>query len=105
MVSPFILHRHEAFWPNPESFDPERFAAVATVLIKLLTSDFGQELLKKLESKYLERESADIQKAIDQTGEASPNGLNELMRRKSEVMRRKAELDRRSRRKGNELGD
>ena len=27
VVSPFILHRHEAFWPNPGSFDPERFAA------------------------------------------------------------------------------
>jgi len=27
VVSPFILHRHEAFWPNPDSFDPERFAA------------------------------------------------------------------------------
>ena len=64
-----------------------------------------EELLKKLEVKYLERESADIQREIDQTGEASPHGLNELMRRKSEVMRRKAELDRRARRKGNELGD
>jgi cytochrome P450 len=27
VVSPFILHRHEAFWPDPGSFDPERFAA------------------------------------------------------------------------------
>ncbi len=64
-----------------------------------------EELLKRLEVKYLERESADIQRAIDRTGEASPNELNELIRKKSEVMRRKAELDRRSRRKGNELGD
>ena len=70
-----------------------------------MTEKGVEDLLKKLEVKYLERESADIQKAIDQTGEASPNELNELMRRKSEVMRRKAELDRRSRRKGNELGD
>jgi cytochrome P450 len=30
VVSPFILHRHEAFWPNPGSFDPERFAAPQT---------------------------------------------------------------------------
>jgi DNA primase len=70
-----------------------------------MTEKGVEELLKKLEVKYLERESADIQKAIDQTGEASPHELNGLMRRKSEVMRRKAELDRRSRRKGNELGD
>jgi cytochrome P450 len=27
VVSPFILHRHEAFWPDPGAFDPERFAA------------------------------------------------------------------------------
>ena len=70
-----------------------------------MTEKGVEELLKKLEVKYLERESADIQKAIDQTGEASPHELNGLMRRKSEVMRRKAELDRRSRRKGSELGD
>jgi cytochrome P450 len=30
VVSPFILHRHEAFWPDPSSFDPERFAAPQT---------------------------------------------------------------------------
>jgi DNA primase len=70
-----------------------------------MTEKGVEDLLKKLEVKYLERESADIQKAIDQTGEVSPNELNDLMRRKSEVMRRKAELDRRSRRKGSELGD
>ena len=30
VVSPFILHRHEAFWPDPGSFDPDRFAAQQT---------------------------------------------------------------------------
>ncbi len=24
-LSPYVTHRHPAFWPNPESFDPERF--------------------------------------------------------------------------------
>jgi cytochrome P450 len=27
LVSPFVTHRHPQFWPNPEQFDPERFAA------------------------------------------------------------------------------
>ncbi len=26
MMSPYITHRHPAFWENPEGFDPERFA-------------------------------------------------------------------------------
>jgi cytochrome P450 len=25
-LSPFLLHRHRAYWENPEGFDPERFA-------------------------------------------------------------------------------
>lgn len=24
-ISPYILHRHPQFWPNPEGFDPDRF--------------------------------------------------------------------------------
>lgn len=27
LVSPFILHRHRDHWPDPETFDPERFDA------------------------------------------------------------------------------
>jgi cytochrome P450 len=26
VVSPYVLHRHPAFWDHPERFDPERFA-------------------------------------------------------------------------------
>jgi DNA primase len=63
-----------------------------------------EELLKRLESHYLERESAEIQRAIDRTGEGSGD-LAELMRRKQEIMRRKAALGRAPRWKGNELGD
>ena len=63
-----------------------------------------EELLKRLESNYLERESAEIQKAIDRAGEGSGD-LAELMRRKQEIMRRKAALGRAPRWKGNELGD
>ena len=24
-ISPYLLHRHSEFWPNPEGFDPQRF--------------------------------------------------------------------------------
>ncbi len=27
-ISPYLLHRHPAFWDDPEEFRPERFAAV-----------------------------------------------------------------------------
>lgn len=27
LVSPWLMHRHEALWPNPDRFDPDRFSA------------------------------------------------------------------------------
>jgi enediyne biosynthesis protein E7 len=30
MISPYTLHRHPGFWPEPNEFRPERFAASAT---------------------------------------------------------------------------
>jgi DNA primase len=58
------------------------------------------QLLKDLERKYLERESAEIQRAIDRAGTAAGQELEELMRRKQEISRRKADLSRAPQRKG-----
>ncbi len=30
IISPYIVHHHAGFWPDPERFDPERFAADTT---------------------------------------------------------------------------
>ena len=58
------------------------------------------QLLKDLERKYLERESAEIQRTIDRAGTAAGQELDELMRRKQELSRRKADLGRPPQRKG-----
>ncbi|MCA1581008.1 MAG: DNA primase [Acidobacteria bacterium] len=57
-------------------------------------------LLKDLEKKYLERESADIQREIDRAVASSSTDLAELIRRKQENGRRRGELSRSPRWKG-----
>jgi DNA primase len=53
-----------------------------------------ERLLKDLEKKYLERESAEIQKAIDRVDQAEGEELARLIRRKQDISRRRSELGR-----------
>ncbi len=57
-------------------------------------------LLKDLEKKYLERESADIQREIDRAEASSSEDLAEWIRRKQDNSRRRVELSRSPRWKG-----
>jgi hypothetical protein len=58
-------------------------------------------LLKDLEKKYLERESAEIQRAIERAEASSGADLGELIRAKEENSRRRVELSRAPHWKGN----
>jgi len=64
-----------------------------------------EHLLMELERRHLERESAVIQREIDQAEAAGGAELAELIRRKEAISRRKLALPRGQRRKGNEIGD
>ncbi len=64
-----------------------------------------ENLLNELERRHLERESAVIQREIDQAEAVGGAELPDLIRRKQEISRRKLALSRGPRRKGNELGD
>jgi hypothetical protein len=64
-----------------------------------------ERLLADLERRYLERESAQIQTAIDRAETAGGQELDELIRRKQEISKRKLALGRGQRGKGKELGD
>ncbi|HMF08245.1 MAG TPA: toprim domain-containing protein, partial [Thermoanaerobaculia bacterium] len=64
-----------------------------------------EQLLMELERRHLERESAVIQREIDQAEAAGGTELAELIRRKEAISRRKLALPRGQRRKGNEIGD
>jgi hypothetical protein len=61
--------------------------------------------LADLERRYLERESAQIQTAIDRAEAAGGQELDELIRRKQEISKQKVALGRGQRGKGKELGD
>lgn len=64
-------------------------------------TDKGVEgLLKDLEKKYLERESAEIQLAIDRAVDSTSGDLEDLFRRKQENASRRGELSRSPRWKG-----
>jgi enediyne biosynthesis protein E7 len=41
LICPYTLHRHPAFWPDPERFDPERFAAPASERPRYAYIPFG----------------------------------------------------------------
>ena len=64
-----------------------------------------ERLLAKLEKKYLERESAQIQTAIDRAETAGGPELAELIRRKEEISKQREAAADRLRGKGKELGD
>src|SRR5262249_2339854 len=67
----------------------------------------GERLLADLETKYLERESAQIQQAIDraETAGGAADELANLIRRKQEISKQKIAIGRAQRGKGKELGD
>jgi DNA primase len=64
-----------------------------------------EHLLMELERRHLERESAVIQREIDQAEAVGGAELADLIRRKEAISRRKLALPRGQRRKGNEIGD
>ena len=64
-----------------------------------------ERLLADLETKYLERESAQIQQAIDRAETAGAEELADLIRRKQEISKKKTAISRAQRGKGKELGD
>ncbi|GAA5264647.1 hypothetical protein ACOSOMT5_P1072 [Acidiphilium sp. MT5] len=41
LIAPWVLHRHHAFWPNPELFDPTRFLPGAASVERFAYLPFG----------------------------------------------------------------
>lgn len=41
MIAPWVLHRHEAFWPDPDAFDPTRFLPGAPAPPRFAYLPFG----------------------------------------------------------------
>ncbi|WDD91074.1 cytochrome P450 [Burkholderia sp. FERM BP-3421] len=45
-MSPYVTHRHPAFWRNPDAFDPDNFASGATTRHKYVYFPFGGGMRK-----------------------------------------------------------
>jgi cytochrome P450 len=41
MIAPWVLHRHHAFWQDPDRFDPTRFSADQPALVRFSYLPFG----------------------------------------------------------------
>ncbi len=120
LTHPFARRLFAAFQAEPgasEVVDFQRQIADLTEAERSMVSEIALEeqppadrqavehLLMELERRHLERESAVIQREIDQAEAVGGAELADLIRRKEAISRRKLALPRGQRRKGNEIGD
>ncbi|MEO8190279.1 MAG: DNA primase [Acidobacteriota bacterium] len=115
LTHPLVMRVVQAFRDSAsdgEGVDFHRQIAHLTAEDRILVSGIALEdrpaptekgvegLLKDLEKKYLERESADIQREIDRAEASSSEDLADWIRRKQDNSRRRVELSRSPRWKG-----